>query len=612
MKAIILAAGAGSRMGPLTKQRPKPLLTVAGKTILERMLEGLERAGVRSICIVVGYLEDQIRCCVAEGFPHLDIQCVTNPRHASTNNIYSLKLAFDAMDVDEDVLILEADLLFDPTVIPGLVASAEANVALVDDFDHSMDGTVVSASGGVVTGFIPPHLQGPGFDYSGKLKTVNAYKLSAAFVTGKFAPLLSYYAETFDETCYYELILGILVYMRQDQIHCRNIKGARWIEVDNPSDLERAEAMFASDAGLGIVERSFGGYWQGSFLDFAYIRNMHFPTAPMIEAIRDRLPELMKSYGSSQDVLDEKMSRFAELPRERVCALNGASQIYPLLAERLAGRRVAIPEPSFGEYARCLPGAVRYRDGLLSGRSVLEDPALDHADVVVVVNPNNPTGSVIASEQIHAFAEARPGTLVIVDESFIDFADARPVQDLIAARPLANVWIIKSLSKALGVPGVRLGYLHAPPEEAAWFRSRLPIWNMNSLAEFVLELAIRERRALGESFRRTMADRQELADLLANVEGVSEVCPSGADFLPVRLDIDPACAKALREMLFARYDILVRDVSDKMADSGCWLRVAVRLPEENRRFAVSLEAALAGCRSPRVVPLRRPGRSSRG
>lgn len=604
MKAIILAAGAGSRMGLLTRERPKPLLPVGGKTILERMIEGLERSGVRRISIVVGYLEEQIRACMAERFAHIDITFVSNPRHASTNNIYSLKLALDALEADEDVLLLEADLLFDRTVIPGLVGAAEANVALVDDFDEGMDGTVVTAADGVITSFIPPHQQGPGFDYSGKLKTVNAYKLSSAFVNAKFRPLLSYYAANFDETCYYELILGMLVYMRQDAIHCRNIKGARWIEVDNPADLARAEMMFADDGGLAVAERSFGGYWQGSFLDFSYIRNMHFPPGPMIETIRRRLPDLMRSYGSSQDVLDEKMSRFAGLPRETVCALNGASQIFPLLAERLAGRRVAIPAPSFGEYARCLPGAATYRDGFAASIADLAMPALQDKDVVVFVNPNNPTGSTLPSEQIYAFAEARPGVLVIVDESFIDFTEGGSLQALVAARPLANVWIIKSLSKALGVPGVRLGYLSAPADDAAWFRARLPIWNMNSLAEFVLELATRERSALEASFRRTMADRRELAALLSSVDGVSEVYPSGGDFLPVRLDIEPAASRALREVLLARHDILARDISDKMADGRCYLRVAVRLPDENRRFADCLASALQERRVPRVVPLR--------
>lgn len=604
MKAIILAAGAGSRLGPLTQDRPKPLVEVAGKPILDRMLEQLARSGVRSICIVVGYLEDQIRQRVAERFPELDVSFVSNSRYASTNNIHSLKLAFDAAPADEDILLLEADLLLDATVIPGLVAAPEANVALVDDFDPGMDGTVVCASDGVATSFIPPHLQGPGFDYSGKLKTVNAYKLSRGFVNDRFGPLLSYYASNFDETCYYELILGMLVYMRQDAIHCRNIHGSRWIEVDNPADLRRAEMMFAEDGGLAIAEGAFGGYWQGGFLDFSYIRNLHFPTGPMIEAIKGRLPELMRSYGSSQDVLDEKMSLFAGLPRACVCALNGASQIYPLLAERLAGRRVAIPAPSFGEYARCLAGASPYRDGFARDIGELDAPALQDAEVVVFVNPNNPTGSTLPSAQIHAFAEARAETLVIVDESFMDFSGAESLQSLLARRRLANVWIIKSLSKALGAPGVRLGYLFAPEAQAAWFRARLPIWNMNSLAEFVLELAIRERRALEDSFRRTMADRLELAELLRGVEGVSKVHESGGDFLPVRLEIDPADSRVLRQTLLAGHGILVRDISDKIADGCCYLRVAVRLPDENRRFAGALAAALRELRIPRLVSIR--------
>jgi histidinol-phosphate/aromatic aminotransferase/cobyric acid decarboxylase-like protein len=106
-----------------------------------------------------------------------------------------------------------------------------------------------------------------------------------------------------------------------------------------------------------------------------------------------------------------------------------------------------------------------------------------------------------------------------------------------------------------------------------------------------------------------MTDRQELAARLRQIEGVAEVHESGADFLPVRLDIDPADSKALREIMLARHDILVRDISDKIADGRCYLRVAVRLSEENQRFAESLATALAECRAPRVVPIRKGDRT---
>jgi histidinol-phosphate/aromatic aminotransferase/cobyric acid decarboxylase-like protein len=448
----------------------------------------------------------------------------------------------------------------------------------------------------VLISIIPPHQQGEWFDYTDKLKTVNIYKFSSEFLQTEFRPLLSFYDTEFDKNCYYELILGMLIYMRRGVFHCQNVHGIKWIEVDNPHDLRRAEVLFAEDGGLDATEAAFGGFWGRGLLDFSYIRNMRFPTAAMVEEIRAALPELLRSYGSSQSVLDEKMSDFLDLPRQRVCALNGASQIFPLWAERLGQRRVAIPEPSFGEYERCFSKTAVYRDDFISDIEEVTAQGIGDADVVVFVNPNIPTGSTIPPRQIFDFARSSPDKLVLIDESFADFTTMTSVQSMLSAEPLDNVWLLKSLSKSLGAPGARLGYLFAPEDEISWVRSKLPIWNMNAIAEFVLELATRHKRALEISLKQTLDDRSELSNLLQKVEGVVQVYPSGADFLAVRIDLERAAVRRLKQVLFNRHRILLRDISARMQDGATYLRIAVRLPDENRYLADSLGEALRACR----------------
>ncbi|MCA1703320.1 MAG: phosphocholine cytidylyltransferase family protein [Actinobacteria bacterium] len=212
MKAIILAAGIGRRMRPLTDQRHKTLLDVGGKTIIGRILEGLLANGITDFYIVTGYRANELEDYVAREFGGIRCTFIRNERYESTNNIYSMALAMESIEFDTDVMLIESDLLYEPSVIARLLKSEHPNVALVDKYRTGLDGTVVSVSSDeVITQVIPASLQAANFDFSDKFKTLNIYKFSAEFCRTTFRNLLSYYSRAIDGNCYYELILGILI-----------------------------------------------------------------------------------------------------------------------------------------------------------------------------------------------------------------------------------------------------------------------------------------------------------------------------------------------------------------------------------------------------------------
>jgi histidinol-phosphate/aromatic aminotransferase/cobyric acid decarboxylase-like protein len=164
------------------------------------------------------------------------------------------------------------------------------------------------------------------------------------------------------------------------------------------------------------------------------------------------------------------------------------------------------------------------------------------------------------------------------------------MMDRLRDRPLDNVVVLKSLSKCYGVPGLRLGFLYTTDRELlARCAADVPIWNMNSMAEFFLEVILQHRRALAQSFRQTMTDRDEFASALASVPAVERVFPSGANFLLTRIAGGRRAAAALAEALLADHAIYVKDVSARFPDGHGYWRVAVRLPEENRRLVTLLE-----------------------
>jgi histidinol-phosphate/aromatic aminotransferase/cobyric acid decarboxylase-like protein len=310
----------------------------------------------------------------------------------------------------------------------------------------------------------------------------------------------------------------------------------------------------------------------------------------MLSELRLNLPDLLQNYGSRQAVLDQKLAWALQWPVDLVHSLAGASQCYPWLRNWFGGGKVLIPEPTFGEYARVFPNAVRYQDGPGVDWAAIERSALG-ADAVVFVNPNNPTGTVVATESIAEFARARPSTTVIVDESFIEFSDEASIVSLLGRDELTNVLVIKSLSKCLGVPGLRLGaLLSGSASMAERIRGELPIWNLSSMAENFLELMLKNRPALEQSYERSRADREELAQRLKEIAVVDTVFPSGGDFLLVRLAVDAAGADAGARALVEEHGILVKDASVKMADGRGYWRIAVRTPEDHRR----LQSALRG------------------
>ena len=589
MQALILAAGFGRRMQPLTNSRHKTLLPISGGTIIDRILAGLEARAISPVTIVTGYRADELQAHVAEHFGSLDIRYVHNSDFETTNNIHSMALAFEQMDLSEDVVLIESDLIFEPRVLDRLLNSPHENVALLDRYRSGMDGTVVTlGDDGLVTQVIPPALQSSDFSFNDKYKTLNIYRFGAAFCKDYLGKLLTYYTRSFDKNCYYELILGILIYMQQAEIHGEVLDGEQWAEVDDPNDLQVAEFTFNKAARYDALTNGWGGNWNNDVLDFAFIRNMYFPTPAMLSELRLNLPELLHNYGSRQEILDEKLAWAMQWPVRLVHALAGASQSYPWLRSWFAGRRVLIPEPTFGEYSRMFPDAARYRDHPGLSFSTLEVAAQD-ADVVIVVNPNNPTGTLLGTERIADLARRNPGKTFVVDESFIDFSDEPSIVGHVEEDGLDNVLVLKSLSKSLGVPGLRLGaLLTGDAEISAAIRHETPIWSLSSVAENFLEVMLKHRPALEQSFARTADDREEFRRLLQECSLVDTVFPSGGDFVLVRLDVDAAGADARARRLVQEDAILVKDVSRKMGDGAGYWRLAVRRPEDHKRLLQTL------------------------
>ncbi len=589
MKVIILAAGYGRRMRPLTYKTHKTLMKIGSRTVIEWIIDALLANFVTDISVVTGYLADELRAFLDKQYPNLPINYVHNEQYAKTNNIFSMALALENIVIDKDILLIECDLIFEPSILEHLLACPHPNVALVDRYKSGMDGTVINiGEDDVITDVFPPHLQNQYFDFRNKYKTLNIYRFSKEFCSGDFKKLLTYYAKIIDANVYYEHILGILIYLKKEVIHAQILEDEKWAEIDDPNDLDVAKYIFEPSSRKQILDHSFGGFWNYEILDFCYLRNMYFPTGAVLSEIKNNLPELIHNYSSAQDIINRKLSFYLLCKEENLTVLNGASQIYPVLQKLFNDRKTLIPAPSFGEYRRMFPYADLYYDEIGFDPEFLMKQSGPY-NLVVFVNPNNPTGSVLSTDWLYYFAKSHPDKTILIDESFIDFSDEKTILSRIEDQPLSNVILVKSLSKVLGAPGLRLGYVYSSDTAfKAYMRKNLPIWNINCITEYFLEIILKHREAIHESFQKTIQDREKFVSLLETVHAVKKVYPGGGNFLLVSLHIDGYECQKFVELLLLRYNIYVKDVSDRIRGDDSYLRVAVRLPSENLKFAECL------------------------
>lgn len=245
MQALILAAGFGKRLQPITNTIPKSLVEVNGTPLLVNALDHLSGRTIDEVVIVVGHKKEKIMDRIGHMYQGMKITYVENPDYDRTNNIYSFYLARNY--IHDDVIMLECDLFYQRELIDKIVdTTADCNI-LVSPFNpETMDGTVIEpGDDGKARALSVNRMQGPDFCFNGKLKTINIYKFKKEFIVNKFFPMLKTYMHLYDKNSYYELVLGILIYLRNDDFQIVPIDESKWCEIDDRDDLKRANIQFA-------------------------------------------------------------------------------------------------------------------------------------------------------------------------------------------------------------------------------------------------------------------------------------------------------------------------------------------------------------------------------
>lgn len=608
MQALILAAGMGSRLKELTANNTKSMVKVNGVTLMERMLRQIDARDFSRVVIVTGYEGKKLVDYIGSLGVTTPVEFVDNPIFDKTNNIYSLWLAKSKL-LEEDTVLFESDLIFEDAVLDALLDDPRPTLALVDKYESWMDGTVVKLdSDDGIAAFVP----GKKFTYEdidSYYKTVNIYKFSKDFSRSHYVPFLDAYTRALGTNEYYEQVLRVITLLDDPEIKAKRLEGQKWYEIDDVQDLDIASSIFHPDAKQRkqLFEQRYGGYWRyPKMLDYCYLVNPYFPPQRMKDEIRANFDTLLAAYPSGMGVNSLLAGKNFNVRQENIVVGNGAAELIKALMEELPGP-YGVVRPTFEEYPNRRadepvvfqadnPDFSYSADDLMrffddNGAGVTR--AGESIRTLIVINPDNPSGNFIAQADALRLADwaQQRGVMLVLDESFIDFAQGSVAensllnQNILDSHP--HLFIMKSISKSYGVAGLRLGVLaSADSETIARIKKSVSIWNINSFAEFYMQIEEKYKKDYAAALAEIKAVRAEFAAGL-NELGFLRVLPSQANFVTCEV-LAQHTAEELTIACLER-DMIIKDLSHKTGFAGKeYIRLAVRSREDNMKLLAAL------------------------
>ena len=592
MQAIILAAGMGKRLGEYTRENTKCMLEVNGVKLIDRALTCLKDINVSRIILVVGFKGQNVRDYVGDDYHGTPIVYVDNPVYDKTNNIYSLFLAKDYL-LEEDTLLLESDLIYEPAVVKKLLADDFPNIALVDKYESWMDGTVVTIDEeNRITRFIDKeHFKFE--EINSYYKTVNIYKFSKDFSSKYYVPFLAAYSTALGNNEYYEQVLRVILHLHNAPLKALPLDGEIWYEIDDIQDLDIASSMFAptEQEHFNAIASRYGGYWRyPQMLDYCYLVNPFFPPQKLIDEIKASFESLMREYPSGMKVNALLASKNFGVKKEYIVVGNGAAELIKALMEGYTGVLGNVL-PTFEEYPNRVPPEklVQFIPQSTDFHYVANDLMVffddKSIDTLLLINPDNPSGNYIPfSELLNLIQWTKvKGIRFIVDESFVDFADAEGPTSLLNNDILTenkHLVVVKSISKSYGVPGLRLGILASGNTElVSRIIKDVSIWNINSFGEFYMQIYEKYHKDYELACQTFIEERNRFYLELQEVSFL-KVFQSQANFILCEIT-DHFTSRELAFKLLQK-NILIKDCGTKKAfNSGNYIRLAVRDRKDN-------------------------------
>lgn len=602
MQAIILAAGMGKRLGELTQGNTKCMVEVNGVKLIDRVLNQLSAYNLTRVIIVVGYKGKELQEYLGTRYDSkLKIEYITNPIYDKTNNIFSLALAKKELEEDDTILI-ESDLIFEDSLFSMIINSSHPNVALVDKYETWMDGTMVRIDDeNNIVNFVPKKA----FKYEhvdSYYKTVNIYKFSKEFSVNTYVPFLDAYTKSMGNNEYYEQVLRVITILDKCDFKALPLSGQKWYEIDDVQDLDIASTIFSEkETKYKEYHKRYGGFWRfPQLLDYCYLVNPFFPTKRLKDELRSNFDILLTEYPSGMAVNSLLAGKYFGIKQDYVVVGNGAAELIKIVMEEHADDRVGVIYPTFDEYPnRLKPEQIVAFLPDNKNFSYTADDLINFYEknpikLLLLINPDNPSGNFIQKNDLLRLIKwcHEKNIRIIVDESFVDFSIDFANNSLLHNEILASypgLMVMKSISKSYGVPGLRLGvFATSNVELIARLKKEVSIWNINSFAEFYLQIYGKYEKDYFRACEKFIEERETFYKELCEIPYLY-VIPSQANYFLCEV-IDKYTSSELTQKLI-EHDIIISNCGLKNNMKGKNLiRLAVRGREDNKKLIKILQS----------------------
>lgn len=339
----------------------------------------------------------------------------------------------------------------------------------------------------------------------------------------------------------------------------------------------------------------YGGFWvYPKMLDYCYLVNPYFNRSKIIDEMQENFRTLVSEYPAGMGVNSRLASECWGIKEEYIIPGNGAAELIKALMENLCGK-VGVIRPTFEEYPNRLPNErvttfVPQNDTFrYDADDIIEFFEKNRVETIILINPDNPSGNFIAMDGIHKLAKwcENNNIRLVLDESFVDFSVGFLTNTFLNNAYLEkypHMCIMKSISKSYGVPGLRLGILcSADTALIATMKKQVSIWNINSFAEFFMQIYPKYRKDYELACRQFIQAREDFEIELKKISFI-KVMPSQANYFFLEI-LPPYKPKELCAILLEKYDILASAcLAKKGIEPNRYMRIAVRNHSDNAKF----------------------------
>lgn len=619
-RAVILAAGTGSRLREDDEDVPKPLRVVAGVPLCVRVMRTLWAAGIREVVVVTGFRGEEVRRTLsAQADPELKLFFVDNPDFQKKNGVSLLKAE---KYIDRECILTMSDHLYSPELVRRLMAFElePAACALAVDYDIERcfdldDATKV------------------GVDRNRIARIGKELESYDALDTGVFRigpSLVRELSQLEAERGDCSLSDGVQALARQQRFFAVDVGDVRWIDVDTRLAVERAETMLrvfgdalGDEPGAGTSAafdpeslelfapswvRAAKPYDEAHFAvadkrsDLLRMMSNESPFAPSPRVVNAILEAALRGnvYPSGSEQLADRLATREGLPAGSALLGSGSTELIDVVIRTFVapGEEVLLSVPTFSMYeARTrvqggIPVLVPMTDDHQHDLAGLIRGVTERTKVIFLCTPNNPTGGSVDIADLRRLL--RLGLPTVIDEAYFEFSGDRSHAHLTVEFP--NAIVLRTFSKAYGLAGLRLGYALAHPAVRRLLsRVKVP-WSLPAItlaaANAALDDTVEQETRLSE-LRRARDELFAGLGLLPDVQPV----PSSGNFVLVDVSSTGLSAERWVEALVSE-GVLVRSLGVHHA-SRSWVRVTVGTPEQNAQCISAFERVLGRGRAMR-------------